>query len=86
MPSPRRYALAVDQRRGGAARSSRGAAARGVERRCCDAVALHCDGDPHEITAGGPAGRTVMRARGRRPAVLRMLEMLGEALVHDERV
>ena len=72
--------LALDERDGGRGRGGERAAARGLEARAGDAVALDAQRDPDEVAAGGPAGRPVVPAGDGHAAPGRRAQVLGEAL------
>jgi hypothetical protein len=72
-------ALAAHEVDGRAARRDDRATARSLEAGVDHAVALDGDADAHEVTAGGPAGRAVVR--GDAAQADRVKEVLLEALV-----
>ena len=74
-------ARAADQLDRGAGGGDRRAAAARLEARVRDAVALDGDREPHEVAAGGAAGRAVEGARGLVAAPARVAQVVGEALV-----
>jgi hypothetical protein len=68
----------LDQLDHPAARRPRGAAALGVESGLDHALALDSDGDAHEVSAGGTAGRARVRPAGQRSSSARGAEVVLE--------